>query len=108
MVMMSNGNGIGDDNSLLEEAQGVVEDRENVHGSVYETHAAIADLLEVFMRHKYGVEIEVSAGDAADLLDMCLKDARKLTGETNRDTYRDGAGYNYCGWICRQHESDTE
>lgn len=96
-----------DTHSLLEETQHIVEDRENRHGSIVESHRAIAGFWSTYLTSITGHEIELDPSHAADMLDL-FKDARKATGERDRDTYRDAIGYNYCAWTCREHEHDTE
>lgn len=88
---------------ILQEAETVLKDRENTHGSIQKTHQTIAEFWSAYLRARYNVDFDLKPSEAADMMDL-LKDARKATGEQDKDTYRDGIGYNYCGWVCRQKE----
>ena len=93
--------------SILREAIEITEQRENVHGDIVETHRVIAQFWSVYLTAITGRSIDLDPSHAADMRDL-FKDARKATGERDRDTYRDGAGYNHCGWVCREAERAGE
>lgn len=89
--------------SILEEAIEITTERENRHGDIVTTHWTIAQFWSVYLTAVTGHTVRLDPSHAADMLDL-FKDARKATGERDRDTYRDGAGYNHCGWVCREFE----
>lgn len=80
--------------TILEEADQIVNERENRHGDAIETHERIAALWSALL------DVEIDARQAALMLGL-LKVARMETGELDdRDHYRDLAGYADCAWRC--------
>ena len=67
-------------------------DRQKSHGDKVENHRNIAAFWQTYIACKYGIDVPLSALDAANMMEA-LKIARRCTGEHNPDDYVDGAGY---------------
>jgi hypothetical protein len=87
---------------ITEEASEIVsEDRPDTHGDAYENHRHIADLWSAFL----GTEIE--AWEAAVMMTM-VKASRAKTGDTERDHFRDIAGYADVAYACVDAQEDDD
>lgn len=81
--------------SVLEEAQGLIHgDRNEAYGHPLDNHQATADLMRVFLRRKYGVDLPLEAED------VCWFNVlQKVSREANapkHDSLVDVAGYVGC------------
>lgn len=79
--------------AILEAAmQCVCHDRQDQHGAPENTFAVIADLWEMFLAHRCGLEGNLTPADVAVMMTL-FKAARYVSNPSNPDNYIDGAGY---------------
>ena len=84
-----------DGEGILIEAHEMAEDRSSKYGPPGPNMRAAARLWSAYLRNTPGWSPEADPLDGADVAQMMilLKMARHQTGETNRDTFVDEAGY---------------
>lgn len=78
----------------------VTGDRPNAYGDAITNHEAIAALWSTYLNTKFGVAIDLSAADAAQLM-VLFKIARTISGDpTHVDHYVDQVGYSALAARC--------
>jgi hypothetical protein len=93
---------------ILDEAKHLVtKDRAGTHGNAIKTLETLASLWRVYLYHRRGETIYVSASDVAEMLCM-LKLARKCTGAFHRDNYADTIGYAAIAYAAAKWENENE
>lgn len=87
----------------------VCTDRKDKHGRPENTFSMIADLWEMYLSHKYNVDLTLDPLDVAQMM-VLLKIARASLGSYNDDHYIDEAGYSAIAGelaYARQKQSKT-
>ncbi len=70
----------------------VCKDRQDMHGKPEDTFAAIADLWEIYLGHKYNFNGLITPKDVAWMM-VLFKTARAISNPTNEDNNVDACGY---------------
>lgn len=70
----------------------VCHDRQDQHGNPEDTFAMIADMWEMYLCHKYGIDVSISPSDVAWMMTL-LKVARSAKGIVKDDDFVDACGY---------------
>lgn len=78
--------------SILTEAEEIIEGKAETHGSPEDSFGRIADYWTVYLNIEYGIDLELSKADTAEMLAL-FKLARAQSGRYNEDDYRDRVGY---------------
>lgn len=70
----------------------VCQDRQDQHGKPEDTFAMIADMWEIYLSHKYQIDLSLHPSDVAWMM-VLFKCARSAQNPDTEDSYVDAAGY---------------
>ena len=70
----------------------VCQDRQDQHGNPENTFAMIADMWEIYLSHKYNIDLCVAPDDVCVMMAL-FKASRYAMGSYSADNAVDGAGY---------------